>query len=850
MVLLSSLAAAVLTIPVAAASEEEAYVIPEGGARVVAAEQAPERVVEAAKTLAAYLHRMQGGKFELVRGGDAVGAGDSEGAILVGLVEHHPTAEALPAPKREITAGEQYVIRSDRDGVQLLGRSALAVEHAVWDLLHRLGHRQFFPGANWEIVPEWPDLRIDINVVEEPDYATRRIWYTYYTWKENKPDYHAWVARNRLGGGFELNTGHVYGRIIRERRAHFDAHPEYLALLDGKRVSPDDETAKFCISNPALRKLIAEWALDFFANRPQAGSVSVDPSDGGGWCECEPCVAIGSPSDRVLRLANEVAEALAGPCPDKYVATYAYNHYATPPTRVTAHPRVIINAATAFLKDITVDEVIGGWKKAGVQQFGIRGYFSIIHWDQDLPGAARSSNHDYLADAITGYYNKGALFYTAESSENFGPNGLGYYLAARMMWDVNEAQVIDELADDFFEKAFGEARAPMERFYKLITVTNERRPKMSSDLIGRMYRLLNEAQTLTGDPAVLRRLDDLILYTRYVELYADLEAAASKHRQDAFRELIRHAYRARRSMMVHSLAIYRSFNRRHRHRGVSVPGEAHWLKPEAQNPWKTSASWTREELDGFVTAGIERQALLDFEPREFTTDLVPATPLGLGPTPNLTDADTSRGEHDIYCWFNEPGQITLDVTGGLIASYRDRGPATFTLTYVPPSVDEMNPERQTDRAQTEPDGVQRTVQLKTTHTGLHRLTISDRMDQTQVTWRTDLPRVKSLARATDLRQRGRRRGVFYVPKGTPEVAGFANLRPDNVTLADAAGNVLHTFKTGPHHFKVIVPEGKDGQVWQLRNLAGQLELMTVPPYLADSPANLLLPREVVEADTP
>ncbi len=28
---------------------------------------------------------------------------------------------------------------------------------------------------------------------------------------------------------------------------------------------------------------------------------------------------------------------------------------------------------------------------------------------------------------------------SAESSDNWGPNGLGYYPAARMLWDVDEA---------------------------------------------------------------------------------------------------------------------------------------------------------------------------------------------------------------------------------------------------------------------------------------------------------------------------------------------------------------------------------------------------------------------------
>ncbi len=56
----------------------------------------------------------------------------------------------------------------------------------------------------------------------------------------------------------------------------------------------------------------------------------------------------------------------------------------------------------------------------------------------------------------------------------------------------------------------------MGEFYRLIDGASQ--PLMSDHLIGQMYRLLNEAKTLTNEEAVKKRLDDLLLYTRYVEL--------------------------------------------------------------------------------------------------------------------------------------------------------------------------------------------------------------------------------------------------------------------------------------------------------------------------------------------
>jgi hypothetical protein len=49
-------------------------------------------------------------------------------------------------------------------------------------------------------------------------------------------------------------------------------------------------------------------------------------------------------------------------------------------------------------------------------------------------------------------------------------------------------------------------------------------------------------------------------------------------------------------------------------------------------------------------------------------------------------------------------------------------------------------------------------------------------------------------------------------------------------------------------FKVEVPSGADGALWKFEHTLGQRLLMTVPPYLARSSEELLLPRECVASD--
>ena len=102
-----------------------------------------------------------------------------------------------------------------------------------------------------------------------------------------------------------MNTGHAYGRLISSQQAIFDQHPEYYALIDGKRhIVPH---AKLCISNPGVREAAIAYALEHFEKNPEADSVSMDPSDGGNWCECEACATLAPPNDLALLLANTVA---------------------------------------------------------------------------------------------------------------------------------------------------------------------------------------------------------------------------------------------------------------------------------------------------------------------------------------------------------------------------------------------------------------------------------------------------------------------------------------------------------------------------------------------------------------
>ncbi len=818
--------------------------------RVVVAESASPQVAAAAKTLADYLGRLSGARFDVAKGdgreGIAVGvAGDFPDLKLASLFD-------APAP----AGNEQYVLHSHTGGVWAIGATDFAVEHAVWDLLYRLGYRHFFPGAHWEIIPQSPDLRLAVEANEVPDYYSRKIWYGWGNWRESAADKVLWDARNRMGESVTVNSGHAYESIISANQAEFDKHPEYLC-------SP--KSTKFRISSPGLRKLVVDYALNYFKAYPDRDSISLEPSDGGGWDCPEDEKAFSNITDRVVTLANTVAEALQEHSTNKFVGMYAYYQHSPPPT-IRVHSNVVVSIATSFIQGgYTIDDLFRGWGRQGAQ-LGVRDYYSVVVGHKDRPGGPGASNPRAIGAAIPRVYNLGARLLSAESSDSWGPAGLGYYVASRLTWNTKEN--VEALIDDFFSKAFGPAEVPMREFYRIIDGSNK--PMLSKHLVGMMYRQLDAARQLTRDPGIRSRLDDLTLYTRYVELLRDIKEdpvevknepqaddvldllkddngsilAEPIYKADGTERVLSFAYRIRSTHMVHSLALWRDT------RGFRAPISIEtWSVPEGKNPWKSSKPFDPAEIEGFISAGITSNPVATFTPVAFSEDLVPAVgPLNLK-TSEPGQYGYTRTKIVFFVWLDAPGTLHFDVRGGQTST---NGAPKATLTLYPLE-DPMSSVASTGQApldmQTHP------VELTSAFKGMHRLELSDAGRCAGLVWppgtRVSIP----ISEEHRTLLRGRVQGstartwkmYFYVPKGTRVVGGYTN---QGGTMFDGAGKVAQAFafKDRAHYFSVPVPPGQDGKLWSLSG--GHILLMTVPPYLARSAEELLLPKEVVEADAP
>ncbi len=599
-----------------AGAAEPARIAADGraGMAVVVSARASEGTKQAARTLADYLGKISGAAF-------AVETGEGQSGLVVGRAGDFAGISA-PFDGKDELQREDYLLQSSGKRVLLIGASDKGVTHAVWDFLYRLGYRRFFPNPHWEIIPHEPNLSLAVDVHEHPDFFSRAIWSTGAAWTSPRwndatamkyrqaleAQWDQWNAANRMGGAIDVNSRHSWNMIVEAEKAEFAAHPEYFALVDGKR-QVGAAHKKFCISNPGLRRVVVKYALDYFAANPEADSVSIEPSDLRGWCQCPKCAAIGGPSDLMAVLANEVVDAVRAKYPGKYVAFYAYNMHADPP-KYKLHPGIIVPATTALThgKVDSFQDRVAGWRDQGAM-VGVRDYFSVWNWEYAVPHIARAAQVDTLPGVLAEYHRLGLRMISAESNHNWGPNGLGYYIASRLLWDGKEADRVDALVDDFVEKCFGMSAGPMKEFYGLLTgAYGTTVPPFDGEYLNRLWRLLDRAWKGTEDAGVRARLGDLAQYVHYLELYRRHQAITDPaQRQKDWENLVRYAERIYSTQMITSTQLVRfKFVSKGDRFEYEVPAEVNigktWKAYAAG--WDANRPFSDAEIERMIAEGI------------------------------------------------------------------------------------------------------------------------------------------------------------------------------------------------------------------------------------------------------
>ena len=167
-----------------------------------------------------------------------------------------------------------------------------------------------------------------------------------------------WSAHNRESGRSNLSVKygnnvnaywgcHSMGDFVNVKQL-FDKHPEYFALVDGKRYS--DLNSQPCMSNPEVFRLCEQGIIDQMRRDTTCLIYDVSQVDNARFCECEKCKAIenqygGTHSGIMLWFVNRMADTIRQLFPNKYISTFAYQHSQAAPKNIKPKDNVVIRLA-------------------------------------------------------------------------------------------------------------------------------------------------------------------------------------------------------------------------------------------------------------------------------------------------------------------------------------------------------------------------------------------------------------------------------------------------------------------------------------------------------------------------
>ena len=796
---------------------------------IVISEKAGESTKALAAEVAGYLKQISGADFE-------VKTGDGTSGIVLGTIEEFPNPALAGA--LEIVDGvngrEAFAIRGEAARVLLIGATWRGVSHVAYRFLEELGVRWFFPAQHWTVVPRTPSLKWNRDITDRPTILNRGIWVSWgffgntpetrfergWDKARSQIEYIKWSAHNLQAGSMQINTGHAWQDIIRINNDKFAAHPEYYAMIGG--VRPAHWEAKVELSNPAVRQIFVDYALDYFKNNPDADMVSLDPSDGGAWSESPESAAMGSVSDQLFTMVNEVARAVQEKYPGKFVGLLAYNYHAMPPA-FELEPNVYVQMPTAFIQGkYSLDDLIELWPKK-TKNFGFYDYYSVWLWRKDFLPGGTAANPLALAPKIKDWAKIGVSSISAESGNDWGLSGRGYYVAAKMMWNPN--QDYEALSNDFYEKAFGKGASGMKKYYDRVEGANKNR--LSRNTYALALRDVDEAGiAAAGDEGATARIDDIKQYLRYQHVNWEWERVnttdqITPEKVVAWNARMEQTFRERFSYMTHFAAQWQN---------GYIDLDAVTKNPELF----PDKPFSREERDKQWAEMLAAYKPIELHEKKFSSELA-AVDFELQEGNETRQHFSSRAGF-YFVTTGEPLQFTIQTD--LLPGFENRPDARYTVSGLDGVV-------KTDKMQL--DGKSHDLSFDVP-AGTYSLDFDGSAGSWTLIAPKTLPTSQMLLKQWPRQQAGPTQDMyFYVPKGTKQIelawtGGTLNIFDPNGTQAKALQSFDDTHV-------VEVPAGTDGKTWKLKDFAlGHLWFYNVPNYLAASTDALPVPRDVAQAD--
>jgi hypothetical protein len=284
--------------------------------------------------------------------------------------------------------------------------------------------------------------------------------------------------------------------------------------------------------------------------------------------------------------------------------------------------------------------------------------------------------------------------------------------------------------------------------------------------------------------------------------------------------------------MVHSWGLRRDLAKRNRR--LKAPAGHWWSDPE-RDPWRDGEAPTPEAVASWILAAQARPRLVVAPARERSSRLVHlrSGPIASRALSNDTRTLKLRSRQRLELAFDEPTTFALGVKAGMI---RDRRrPVKLTLCAAGSAAESC----QVKLAPA--DKLAQSVSFEIPRAGQYTLLLEDWRQGVELTWSAGTALSIPATRAEPPAFWGRWSLYLYVPRGTRELVLYSGRGQGQ--LLDPRGVVAHVFGAQQGIIRIPVPPGQDGKAWKFDKNLGERLPLNVPPWLAASPDELLVPAE-------
>jgi Domain of unknown function (DUF4838) len=370
--------------------------------------------------------------------------------------------ENLPptvAPSLRSMRPDGFVITTSTGNLYVCGGGGRGVVYGVVHLLEKyFGCRRYSPTA--EVFPKSDDLYVGCLLeVDNPVNDVRIVNGEFSL----DPDYRDWMRltdiRGLYGDGYYV---HTFQRLV-PWPTYFETHPEFFALMNGKRIIDQP-----CLSRPEVFDIVVAKLREEMAAQPDRKIWSVSQNDNMSYCQCPECLKAieeeGSPAGPILRFVNRVAALF----PDKIISTLAYQYSRPAPRLARPLPNVEVMLCTIELnrsRPIAEDPSSRSFVRDIEDWSRICGHLYL--WDYTVNFSHHVSpfpNLHVLQPNIRFFVDHGVRkhFQQTNTSPGHEWSELKSYLLARLLW--NPSVDVEEAMNDFLDGYYGPAASFLREY--------------------------------------------------------------------------------------------------------------------------------------------------------------------------------------------------------------------------------------------------------------------------------------------------------------------------------------------------------------------------------------------------